>query len=85
MKTQLIPEQCSLDLGDGESFKLDSIVDIRGVFADNCRQCPGRGMAEAQSWIVIASVLKIYNIELPLDEAGMPYTPPTNFKAGILR
>ena len=42
-------------------------------------------MAEAEIYLVMASILKVFKIEYPLDEEGKPYVPETKYDSGVLR
>ncbi|KAF9444505.1 cytochrome P450 [Macrolepiota fuliginosa MF-IS2] len=43
------------------------------------RVCPGRHIAEMSLFVVITSVLAVFDIKLPLDDEGMPIKPKAEF------
>ena len=49
------------------------------------RSCPGRHLAEASLWIVIANVLALFDIEPVKDEHGHELVPEMRFTQAITR
>ena len=63
------------------------MIKLNPLPSDDIRisQCPGRGIAEGELFITIACILKVFDILLPLDENGSPYTPETKYESGVIR
>ena len=49
------------------------------------RICPGRHLAEASVWIVIATILASFDISPGKDENGNPITPKAEFNVALTR
>jgi hypothetical protein len=49
------------------------------------RECPGSGVALAELYLVMASILKVFNIEYPVGKDGMSYIPKTRYTSGVIR
>lgn len=65
--------------------KLDESVfhPFRAVFGFGRRICPGRHAADANVWITVASVLRVYEISRDVDETGEPVLLTPEFSSGI--
>ncbi|KAJ6588877.1 cytochrome P450 [Mycena capillaripes] len=63
--------------------KLDPNVREPDVFGFGRRTCPGQSMAVDVLWIMIASLLAVFDITKPVDEEGQPIEPPTGFISDI--
>ena len=61
------------------------IPDPVEVFGHGRRICPGRYFAMDTLWITAASILAAFEIEKPVDDAGNPKTPSTDYGPSIFR
>lgn len=49
------------------------------------RVCPGKALADASIWLAIASIIALFDILKPVDDAGAEYTPPATFISAFSR
>lgn len=49
------------------------------------RICPGRFLAESSVWIVLATLLTVFDIRPAKDEQGSDIIPPEEFNTGLTR
>lgn len=50
-----------------------------------CRICPGRHVADAELWLLVATVLTCFDIRPAKDEHGVDILPPRTMSSGIVR
>ncbi|KZT40703.1 cytochrome P450 [Sistotremastrum suecicum HHB10207 ss-3] len=89
----------SKDYPDPESFNPDRYIreddgkiifrkDVRDpedlAFGFGRRLCPGRHFASASLWLATAMLLTVFDISLPVDEAGNPILPDLDYENGIV-
>jgi hypothetical protein len=62
------------------------VLEYRQISSQNdLRVCPGRYLADAVVWIVIARVLAIFDIGPALDEDGCEIVPEVSWSSGLPR
>lgn len=49
------------------------------------RVCPGRYVALNSVWLTLASILAVFDLELPVDEFGRKVKPSGEYTAGLIR
>ncbi|KAJ7081319.1 hypothetical protein B0H15DRAFT_736723, partial [Mycena belliarum] len=67
---------------DPERFLRDG-KDIDPAFGFGRRSCPGKIMALDTLWIMIASLLAVFDIAKPIGPDGEPIEPPAGFVADL--
>ncbi|KAJ3485907.1 hypothetical protein NLI96_g4625 [Meripilus lineatus] len=55
------------------------------IFGFGRRICPGRFLAESSVWIVLATLLTVFDIRPAKDEQGSDIIPPEEFNTGLTR
>ncbi|KZV80853.1 cytochrome P450 [Exidia glandulosa HHB12029] len=55
------------------------------IFGFSRRECPGRFVADASVWLMVATTLATFNIGMATDENGQPLVPDVKYSSGILR
>ena len=65
--------------------KPEILQHMDSVWGFGRRGCPGRALAEANLWSVIANTIAVMDIRKVLDEDGNPVTPAAEFKLGAVR
>ena len=55
------------------------------AFGFGRRVCPGRFLASNSVWLALASILSVFNLELPTDECGEKIRPSGEYTSGLIR
>jgi len=76
---KFIPERYMGKMDENAAIQVDSI------FGFGRRACPGKLFAESNTWLFVANVIAMFDIEKAVDAAGKPFTPPGDFSPGYTR
>ena len=55
------------------------------AFGFGRRTCPGRHLALNSVWLSLASILTVFNLELPRDKNGEEIRPSGGYSPGLIR
>ena len=55
------------------------------AFGFGRRVCPGRFLASNSVWLALASILAVFNLELPTNEFGEKIKPSGEYTSGLIR
>jgi hypothetical protein len=86
--TRFLPKKETAPVGplvSGEGMKPVKYCNFLNANSIIRRICPGRYLADANLWIVMASVLATMNISKAIDSDGKEITPIPAFTSGITR
>ncbi|KAI0640913.1 cytochrome P450 [Trametes meyenii] len=78
------PEEFRPERFLGLDFENDKVpLPSSFVFGFGRRVCPGQALADPSLWLIIASILSVFNIEKPRDRTGKEIAPTVAFIPGF--
>ena len=81
----LIPRIGLSELEEGKRYILSIPFSVANTHTCVGRVCPGKGLALRTTYLVVACVLSVFDIELAQDEDGNPRIPKIEFDGASVR
>lgn len=82
------PERFLKHRSEGQKLEYELDTDVRdpmsAAFGFGSRICPGRFMAYESVWIVVATVVSVFDIEKVKDASGRPMELTAEYTEGFL-